>query len=96
MALFNQVVKLFNKPDPSQPEEGGPRVPFWESPERTGWLMKQGAHIKTWCGARSLPLPPLSPPGPRLDSSASQQTLSAHANVSLLPPPCAGAAAGSS
>lgn len=48
MALFNQVVKIFNKPDPSQPEEGGPRIPFWESPERTGWLMKQGAHIKTW------------------------------------------------
>lgn len=51
MALFNQVVKIFNKPDPSQPEEGGPRIPFWESPERTGWLMKQGAHIKTWCAA---------------------------------------------
>ncbi|KAL4188356.1 hypothetical protein AMTRI_Chr08g202010 [Amborella trichopoda] len=25
-----------------------PTVPFWSSPERTGWLMKQGEYIKTW------------------------------------------------
>ncbi|MCO5551765.1 hypothetical protein L7F22_005268 [Adiantum nelumboides] len=23
-------------------------VDFWVNPERTGWLMKQGAYIKTW------------------------------------------------
>jgi hypothetical protein len=23
-------------------------VEFWSNPERTGWLMKQGEHIKTW------------------------------------------------
>ncbi|KAF3791313.1 Pleckstrin-like proteiny domain-containing protein 1 [Nymphaea thermarum] len=23
-------------------------VDFWTSPERAGWLMKQGEHIKTW------------------------------------------------
>lgn len=48
MALFNQIVKVFNKPDPAAGEDGGPRVEFWVNPERTGWLMKQGAHIKTW------------------------------------------------
>ena len=26
----------------------GGGVEFWEAPERTGWLMKQGEHIKTW------------------------------------------------
>mmetsp|Transcript_37 Transcript_37/g.61 ORF Transcript_37/g.61 Transcript_37/m.61 type:complete len:130 (+) Transcript_37:232-621(+) len=26
----------------------GEGVRFWENPERTGWLMKQGAWIKTW------------------------------------------------
>jgi len=32
---------LFGRPD-----TGG--VQFWVQPERTGWLWKQGEHIKTW------------------------------------------------
>ncbi|WOL16547.1 hypothetical protein Cni_G25334 [Canna indica] len=28
------------------PEDGG--VAFWSSPERAGWLTKQGEYIKTW------------------------------------------------
>uniref|UniRef100_A0A7S0MXT0 PH domain-containing protein n=1 Tax=Pyramimonas obovata TaxID=1411642 RepID=A0A7S0MXT0_9CHLO len=31
--------------DPAKVGEG---VRFWENPERVGWLMKQGAWIKTW------------------------------------------------
>lgn len=23
-------------------------VPFWTSPDRAGWLQKQGAHLRTW------------------------------------------------
>eukprot|EP00270_Netrium_digitus_P022116 TRINITY_DN978_c0_g1_i1.p1 TRINITY_DN978_c0_g1~~TRINITY_DN978_c0_g1_i1.p1 ORF type:complete len:140 (+),score=20.87 TRINITY_DN978_c0_g1_i1:251-670(+) len=23
-------------------------IPFWEQPERSGWLLKQGEYIKTW------------------------------------------------
>ncbi|CAN6443023.1 unnamed protein product [Victoria cruziana] len=29
-------------------EEDYGGVEFWTSPERTGWLMKQGEYIKTW------------------------------------------------
>jgi hypothetical protein len=27
---------------------GDKGVEFWTAPEREGWLMKQGEHIKTW------------------------------------------------
>ncbi|GAQ81758.1 hypothetical protein KFL_000900130 [Klebsormidium nitens] len=29
-------------------EDPGEGVEFWNSPERAGWLMKQGEYIKTW------------------------------------------------
>eukprot|EP00244_Chara_vulgaris_P004284 TRINITY_DN1849_c0_g1_i1.p1 TRINITY_DN1849_c0_g1~~TRINITY_DN1849_c0_g1_i1.p1 ORF type:complete len:150 (-),score=36.71 TRINITY_DN1849_c0_g1_i1:256-705(-) len=29
-------------------KDEGPVVPFWDAPERCGWLMKQGEYIKTW------------------------------------------------
>uniref|UniRef100_A0A0D6R1M5 PH domain-containing protein n=1 Tax=Araucaria cunninghamii TaxID=56994 RepID=A0A0D6R1M5_ARACU len=32
----------------SNREEEQQSVDFWNAPERTGWLMKQGEYIKTW------------------------------------------------
>ena len=46
--MFAPLLNVFKKPDPSYPENGGPRIEFWRAPERAGWLMKQGEHIKTW------------------------------------------------
>ena len=46
--MFAPLLNVFKKPDPSYPESGGPRIEFWTAPERAGWLMKQGEHIKTW------------------------------------------------
>ncbi|GAB2216415.1 hypothetical protein Droror1_Dr00024188 [Drosera rotundifolia] len=36
----------FGQPDPVDPST--PPIPFWSSPERAGWLTKQGEYIKTW------------------------------------------------
>jgi hypothetical protein len=41
---FSPILALFQ----SKPTYTGPLVEFWKDPERCGWLMKQGEHIKTW------------------------------------------------
>ena len=41
---FSPILALFQ----SKPTYTGPLVEFWKEPERCGWLMKQGEHIKTW------------------------------------------------
>lgn len=46
--MFSPLLNMLKKTDPSIPANGGPRVEFWVSPDRAGWLMKQGEHIKTW------------------------------------------------
>lgn len=46
--MFTPLLNAFKKPDASIPVDGSPRIEFWVAPERAGWLMKQGAHIKTW------------------------------------------------
>lgn len=48
LAGLNPLLSVFQKKDPAAGENGGPRVEFWVNPERVGWLMKQGEHIKTW------------------------------------------------
>jgi hypothetical protein len=43
--MLAPIMSLFGKkPD----ADSGPAVEFWRDPERAGWLMKQGEHIKTW------------------------------------------------
>ncbi len=44
--MLGPILGLFNKKPYDHGE--GPVVEFWNEPERVGWLMKQGAHIKTW------------------------------------------------
>lgn len=45
--ILGPILSLFGQK--KGPEPGaGPQVEFWVEPERAGWLMKQGAHIKTW------------------------------------------------
>ena len=43
--MLGPIMSLFKRPGAS---DGGPTVEFWREPERAGWLMKQGEHIKTW------------------------------------------------
>ena len=43
--MLGPIMSLFKRPGPT---DGGPVVEFWREPERVGWLMKQGEHIKTW------------------------------------------------
>jgi hypothetical protein len=43
--MLAPIMSLFRKP---ATDDGGPAVEFWREPERVGWLMKQGEHIKTW------------------------------------------------
>ena len=42
--MLAPIMGLFGR----KPESEGPTVEFWVAPERAGWLMKQGEHIKTW------------------------------------------------
>ena len=54
--MFTPLLSLFKKPDHAAGLNGAPRTQFWNAPERAGWLMKQGEHIKTW-RAHHTPVP---------------------------------------
>ena len=45
--MLAPIMSLFGK-KPAAEADGSPPVEFWVAPERAGWLMKQGEHIKTW------------------------------------------------
>jgi hypothetical protein len=51
--VFGPIMSLFGQKRPTMAEystspPGGPAIEYWKEPERAGWLMKQGEHIKTW------------------------------------------------
>jgi hypothetical protein len=74
------LLSVFQKKDFAAGENGGPRVEFWVNPERVGWLMKQGEHIKTWRAPAPAPL----------KRTALETVLPLSASLKRLPgpPPC--------
>uniref|UniRef100_A0A1D1XMA7 Pleckstrin y domain-containing protein 1 n=1 Tax=Anthurium amnicola TaxID=1678845 RepID=A0A1D1XMA7_9ARAE len=46
-SLWRGLTSAVSSSSSSSPEDGG-GVEFWHSPERVGWLNKQGEYIKTW------------------------------------------------